>query len=71
LEGVLQMATSANVADMRRRPSLSIRWKPHCRRLFSMCFPGLPKILRNAKSIQARIPIFIDINHPSSKQFLS
>ena len=28
-------------------------------------FPGLPKILRNAKSIQARIPIFADMNPPS------
>ena len=27
--------TSAIVADIRRRPMLSIRWKPHCRRRFS------------------------------------
>ena len=27
-------------------------------------FPGLPKILRNAISIHARIPIFIDIVYP-------
>ncbi len=37
-ECVLQRATFATVADMRRRPSLPIRWKPHCRRLFSTCF---------------------------------
>ena len=32
-ECVLQRATFATVADMRRRPSLSIRWKHHCRLL--------------------------------------
>ena len=34
-EGVLQRATSATVADIRRRPSISIRWMHHRRRLFS------------------------------------
>ena len=37
-ECVLQRATSATGADMRRRPSLSIRWMPPCRRLFSIHF---------------------------------
>ena len=33
-ECVLQRTTSATGADIRRRPSLPIRWRPHCRRLF-------------------------------------
>ncbi|MCY2982005.1 MAG: hypothetical protein NTY15_00015 [Planctomycetota bacterium] len=37
-ECVLQRAAFATGADMRRRPSLSIRWKHHCRRLFSEYF---------------------------------
>ena len=37
-ECVLQRATFATVADMRRRPSLPIRWMHHCRRLFSEYF---------------------------------
>ena len=31
----MKRTTSAIVADIRRRPMLSIRWKPHCRRRFS------------------------------------
>ena len=43
-ECVLHRATSATEADMRRRPSLPIRWMHHCRRLFialaeSSCVP--------------------------------
>ena len=34
-EGVLKRAMFATQADMRRRPSLPIRWMHHCRRLFS------------------------------------
>ena len=34
-ECVLQRATFATGADMRRRPSLPIRWMHYCRRLFS------------------------------------
>ena len=33
--GVLKRAMFATQADMRRRPSESIRWMHHCRRLFS------------------------------------
>lgn len=44
-ECVLQRAAFATGADMRRRPSLSIRWKHHCRRLFNLELSCVPFLL--------------------------